>query len=199
MARDATYTVTIRGIRPLLMHNGQLADPLNDYAKELSRLTHKKQKSDEDHIAVGQAEFQGSLYHDDDVGPYIPVDNLQRMLEMGATNQKLGKKFKGVVEVLLPDEGPPGYRLEYKGPRERVALWDDKTFVFRKLVKVSQSKVVRTRPRFPSGWSVTFQVEVLRGGVTKENVEIALRDAGLYTGMGDWIPRYGRFEVVSVK
>ena len=68
MARDATYTVTIRGIRPLLMHNGQLADPLNDYAKELSRLAHKKQKSDEDHVAVGQAEFQGSLYHDDDAG-----------------------------------------------------------------------------------------------------------------------------------
>jgi hypothetical protein len=57
---------------------------------------------------------------------------------------------------------------------------------------------MRTRARFPSGWQVTFPVVVLDGGATKAQLQDALQDAGFYEGIGDYRPRYGRFEVVSI-
>ena len=45
---------------------------------------------------------------------------------------------------------------------------------------------------------MTFGVEVMSGGATKAQVQQAIQYAGLYEGMGDWRPRYGRFVVKSV-
>jgi hypothetical protein len=160
-------------------------------------VTSNRQKSDEDHEEIGRVEFQGGLYHDEKIGPYIPVDNLQRVLERGATHQKLEKKFKAVVGIVIPDD-VDGYALQYKGPRGRVELWASEEFRLRKNAGVDRKRIIRTRPRFPVGWKVNFAIEVLGGGVNMENVEQALRDAGLYEGLGDWKPRYGRFVVESV-
>lgn len=196
--KETIYKVTIRGIRPLLMHNGRLADPLDEYAKALKVVAKKRDKSDEDHIEVGRHEFIGGLYLDPKLGPVIPSDNLQRVLERGSTKRKLGKVFKALVEVPEPADGSLGYKLDYVGPRDPKVLWLDKSFVFRKGARVSNARVVRTRARFPTGWSVSFPIEVLQGGATKAQVQEALADAGVYEGIGDWRPRYGRFEVEKI-
>ena len=62
------FLVKIQGDQ-LLMHNGQLADPLNEHTKRLKEFTSKKRKSDDDHIKIGEIEFQGGLYFDDTIGP----------------------------------------------------------------------------------------------------------------------------------
>jgi hypothetical protein len=197
--KDEILKVTIEGIRPLLHHNGQLADPLNEYTKRLKVLAKQRDKTDEDHVALHRAEWEGALYFDSKMGPFIPADTLQAVIERGATRRKLGKQFKACVAIEMPDNGVNGFPLKYKGPRDLEGLWSDPRFVFTKGVKVAQKKVSRTRPRFPSGWSVTFGVEVMAGGATKAQVQQAIEDAGLYEGMGDWRPRYGRFVVKSVE
>lgn len=195
---DTMYTVTIEGIRPLLMHNGRLCDPLDEHTKKLKSAAKQRNKSDDDHIRVARIEFEGGLYHDPKLGPYMPSDNLQATLEKGAAKRKLGKVFKAHVGVDMPD-GAPGFAIQYKGPRDIEGLWANRSFVFSKGAKVGQSRVIRTRVRFPTGWSCTFGVEVLADGVTKEQLQQAITDAGLYEGLGDWRPRYGRFVVKSVK
>jgi hypothetical protein len=196
MAKDEMLSVTIEGIRPLLLHNGRLADPLDEYTKRLKVLAKQRDKTDDDHVAVHRAEFEGGMYWDKELGPYVSADVLQAVIERGATRRKLGKQFRACVSVEMPSTS--GFALKYKGPRDLDGLWLDRRFVFTKGVKVGQKRVMRTRPRFPSGWSVTFGVEVMAGGATREQVRQSLEDAGLYEGMGDWRPRYGRFVVKDV-
>lgn len=194
---DTIYQVTIEGIRPLLMHNGRLCDPLDPATKALKAASKQRDKSDDDHGRVSRLEFEGSLYFDDKIGPYIPTDMLQAVLEKGATKRKLGKTFKACVGVDMPMDAD-GFALKYQGPRTIDGLWASRDFVFVKGARVSNKRVMRTRPRFPK-WSLTFGVEVLSDGVTKEQLATAISDAGLYEGMGDWRPRYGRFVLKEIR
>jgi hypothetical protein len=194
-----TFKATIKSIRPLIMHNGRLRDPLDKHSKALSSAVKKSKtsKSDDDILDVHRLEFMGSLYFDPRLGPVIPADNLQAMLTEGARKRKLGKQVEALVQVTEPDDGSSGYRLEYAGPRDPEKMWEDDRFRFTKACKVGTSAVMRTRPRFPD-WKVSFNLETIEGGPTKDQLEEALEDAGLLVGLGDWTPRYGRFELVSL-
>lgn len=191
-----TYEVKIEGIRPLLMHNGRLSDPLDEYTKRLKVATKKRDKSDEDHEEVAALEYEGGLYWEKSVGPYIPWDNLQAVIERGATKRKLGKQFKAFVGV--DPSGGPGAPLQYEGPRDVKGLWTDKEFRLTKPARLQGKRVVRTRARFQN-WALQFRVEVLDGAVTRAQLEQAISDGGAAEGLGDWRPRYGRFVVKSIK
>lgn len=53
----------IVGSKPLLLHNGQMADPANPIARENKRINDKKQrKSDRDREIVSELEWAGGLY-----------------------------------------------------------------------------------------------------------------------------------------
>jgi hypothetical protein len=196
--KDHVFKVTIEGIRPLLMHNGRLSDPLDEHTKRLKVAAKQKNKSDDDHRHTARLEFEGGLYHDSKLGPCMPSDNLQAMIERGATRRKLGKEFKAHVSVEMPEGDTIGFPVKYKGPRDIETMWTNRAFVFTKGVRVGQSRVMRTRARIPTGWTCTFGVEVLAGGVSKEQLSQAITDAGLYQGLGDWRPRYGRFVLKEI-
>lgn len=181
----------------LLMHNGQLADPRNPYSKAMKEVTSKKKKSDEDHEEIARREFQGGLYHDDEIGPYLPGEAVQAMLVEASRKSKQGREF---VSVSVEEDMIP---LEYKGPRDRDALWKDEKFVFTKGVKNQQNRVMRTRPIFRN-WKIEFTITIDDdASVNVEDVQRALDIGGRKVGLGDWRPgspkggRYGRFFVDS--
>ncbi len=194
------FKTTIRGIRPLIMHNGRLANPMDPHAKNLSAAArkYKGSKSDDDFEAVCKTEFMGALYYHKALGPYLPVDNLQAMLVEGARKRKHGKTFEAFVNIVEPDDAD-GYKLQYAGPRDAEELFMSDDHRFTKGVKVGTATVQRTRPRFPKGWSVEFMLEVQEGGPDANQVQDALNDAGLIVGLCEWTPRYGRFEVTDFK
>src|SRR5688572_8352761 len=107
----------IVGVAPLLMHNGQLADPLNKWAKAMKKITAKRKKTDEDYEELSRLEFEGGLYLDDDLAPCIPGINLEGCLVDGAKKSKLGEQFKAAVMIV--DNWP----LLYSGPRAVEELW----------------------------------------------------------------------------
>jgi hypothetical protein len=197
MKGDRLYKVTIEGVRPLLMHNGRLANPMDPMAKALKAITSRKGKSDDDHADMARAEFEGGMYYDKKLGPYIPTDNLQAAIVQGAKVNKKGQEFLAFIDVVAPDDAD-GYALQYTGPRTVDGLWNNPEFVFTKGVKIGKVTVQRTRPRFKK-WSLTFEVEVVEGGPAAEDVERAITMAGARKGLGDWKPRYGRFAVKSFK
>ena len=197
----STYNVTIEGIRPLIMHNGRLANPLDEHTKALKAAAHKRQKTDDDVIELARLEFMGGLYYDAKEGPVLPADNINACMFEGARVRKLGKVFETCVEVLPGSFGPDytfGYKLNYKGPRDANALWETSSHRLTKGVRIGQSKVMRTRPKFDK-WACTFQIEVTDDGPEKDVILEALTDAGRSKGIGDWTPRYGRFEVTSLE
>jgi hypothetical protein len=181
--------VRITGEAPILMHNGQLANPLNKHAKRLKALTSKRQKSDEDHAAVMHAEWLGGLYINDQ-GPFVPCDNLEAALKAAAKQQKLGKKFGSGVQV-IETEIP----LQYEGPRDAEGLWLQEFWDIR-AVKVGTARVQRCRPLFKE-WSCTFTVAYDPRDVNRREVEQAIHEAGRVAGLFDRRPekggRFGKF------
>lgn len=185
-----TTTFTIRGITPLIMHNGQLADPLNEHTKALDKLVKNKQKTEKYHLDVAECEFMGSLYVDEDQHPCLPAEVIEAAIVEGAKRMKLGKACKGGINV------SENAKLKYDGPKTAKGLWEkNKEFSKRSGVRVGQNRVIRTRPIFQK-WECTFDVIWDPDLIKDESqLEDIMNSAGL-TGVGDWRPKFGRFEVL---
>lgn len=179
---------TLVGVAPLLMHNVQLADPLNPVAQELKRLTKKRNKTEEDIFAIRKVEWLGGLYRDVDGTIGIPSDNILALVIHGARKRKLGKDAAAGVF-----DAQPFYPLQYKGPRDPERLYESAGFVdYRGAVPRGQGRVMRARPRF-SDWKLPIQLAVNTDVIDVESVLLALETAGDVVGLGDWRPRFGRF------
>lgn len=189
----ATFNMDIRGDAPLLMHAARLADPLDPATKELAAVTGKRTKTDDDHREVSRLEFLGSLYIADTLGPYIPGVNMAACLFRGATKTRKGSALKSAL--LIPEEVNP---LIYRGPRDAEGLWNAETFTHRATVKVGLSRVVRTRPVFPS-WALSVTGYLDTEVVDKESFASIADTAGRLVGLGDWRPQYGRFTVTKLE
>jgi hypothetical protein len=195
--------VKVKGIAPLVMHNGRLADPFDPFTRELKRITSKRKKTDEDLMAASSVEWCGGLYHtegDIEIGdgvvlwgknikPIVPASLLKACIVEGAKKAKLGKQAKAGVIV---DED---CELEYTGPKDMNKLMSEPRFALRKQARVQQNRVMRTRPIFRE-WALAFGVEYDPEVMNVEQVLEALIQAGRYVGLGDWRPEFGRFEVV---
>jgi hypothetical protein len=178
------------GTRPLLMHNVRLASPLNAYAKQLKALNSKQAKTDKDRLEIARVEWEGSLYHDEELGPYVPGPNLFASLIGGARLLKAGKKIErgvSVNDLYMP--------LLYRGPRDIEGMWGtgDSDFVDLRTVVVQRAKVDRCRPIFRA-W--TFEAEILLDPSIIELDEFVqvCQNAGQFEGLGDYRRMYGRFE-----
>lgn len=180
-----------KGSRPLIMHNVRLASPLNAYAKKLKALNAKRIKTDEDRLEIARVEWEGGLYYDEDLGPYVPGPNVYRSLINGARITKAGKKIERgvlVTELVMP--------LIYRGPRDLGSMWNggESEYVDSRTVRVQSSKVDRCRPIFRD-WAIEADC-LLDPKVIDldEFVEVA-RNAGAMEGLGDYRLMYGRFTV----
>lgn len=184
------FNIVATGSKPLLMHNVQLANPLNLYAQKLKVLSSKRVKTDEDRAAMAEVEFQGGLYFEEGLGPVILADMLLASIIGGAKLDKLGRQveraFLGFDDDIFP--------LAYTGPRTREGLWADKNFVDTRPVGVQTSKVIRTRPIF-RGWMFEAGVEFDTEIMNPDEVKRCITKAGRYAGIGDYRKMYGRFNV----
>lgn len=181
--------VKITGKAPMLMHSDRFANPLDPLTKAHKEITSKRKKTDEDQIAIAKSEFIGGCYWRKGVGFYIPAQNLDSCLIGAAKLQKLGVKFKQGVQV-LEDELP----LTGEMPKTPEKMWEDPEYVDARGVKVGQAKIIRYRPIFRK-WSVNATVVFNPDVVSKGEVKKAIEDAGALIGLGDYRPRFGRFNV----
>ncbi|XXX79270.1 hypothetical protein WMF30_10895 [Sorangium sp. So ce134] len=197
MADIKEFKCRIVGVRPLIVHNVQLADPLNDYTKRISELTAmsaKAKKQEDIQLKLARIEFEGSMYLDENKCQVIPSENILRAIRDGGAEQRNGKKIEATVSL-----GEDVVPIEYDGPTDIDEMFDAKgplghIFRFRKQAKPrGQGVVLRTRPRFPK-WALSFTVQIVLGaGIGEKNVRDAIEDAGKLKGLGDWRPRYGLF------
>ena len=181
------FTIRIEGTAPLLMHNARLANPLDPVVKEIKKITGKRKKTDDDHEAIARLEHMGGLYLDDDLGPYIPAENIHRCLVDAGKKQKLGKAVTQGVLIASPVNP-----LAYKGPRDSAGLWDDKRFVSMWSAKVGMQRVMRCRPRFAE-WATEATGHIDPEVLDPDELRTVAEIAGSLIGLGDWRPLHGRF------
>jgi hypothetical protein len=188
-----TLEVRIVGVSPLLIHNAQLADPMNRFVRAIKEITAKgRKKTDSDLEALSKLEFLGGLYLGDKGVPAIPGECIEGMIRDGAKKSRAGKD--AICGIISDGVWP----IEYDGPKDPEKLWLDDRFRDYRGVKVGSSRVMRMRPRFNS-WAITFSVAYQDEVVNRGNLEKWIRDAGQLVGLCDFRPRFGRFEVESVK
>lgn len=178
-----------RASSALLMHNERLANPLDPACKALKAISGKKNKTDEDHLEMAWVEFQGGIYHDEEIGPYIPAQWIEATIRDSAKMSKRGTDVKR--GVMVPDDRIP---IMYDGPRDVEGLYKAGFYDQRMVKNQGSAKVLRTRPAWRQ-WKAKFTVVLDTGIFDKPTVISLLENAGRLIGIGDYRPRFGKFTV----
>jgi hypothetical protein len=186
----STIDFHVRGVAPLIMHNGQLADQSNEFAKAKKQLTGKRKKTDEGQEEITRLDFLGSLYVDDSQRPVLPGELIEATIINGAKRTKQGKTCRSALFV---DGFAP---LIYEGPKTPETLLADRRFHYRVGVIINRARIFTTRPIFKT-WEVKFTVSYLAEVLNHDEVIEFVAAAGQFAGFGDYRPRFGRFEIVS--
>jgi len=182
-------SVTIAGDTDLLMHNGQLANPLNKWSKALKEITGRRKKTDDDLEEIARIEWLGGLYTDPAGTVAIPADNILAGIIDGARKSRNGKKVEAGVFC-----SKPYFPLLFKGPKDVQALSQDAAFADYRSVAVNGKRIMRSRPRF-TDWRLKFEVVFNPSLVNQRDVMAAVEACGEQCGIGDFRPRYGRFHI----
>ncbi len=180
--------VTLEGLTPTLMHNGQLADPLNKWTKAIKEISGKRKKTDADHAELARLEWFGSLYLNDDGRPAWPGENIEALLIAAAKKRKEGPQAK--TGVLCDGSFP----IVYSGPSDAEKLWQDENFRLTARVGIQRASVMRTRPIFRD-WSLHLVINFLPDVVNEKTVREWCDIGGQLVGLSDWRPKYGRYSV----
>jgi hypothetical protein len=185
MLQTAKYRLT--GVAPLLQHCGQLADPLNAWARALKEVTGKRNKTDADFEEAARLEWFGSLYTEE--GKIVIPGRC-----MDATLINAAKKRKKGIQAKAGLICERNFALEYDGPEELDALWLDPRFQQRVLMKVKGNGVMRTQPKFMP-WATTIEVSYDDGQLNGKDVDAFVEIGGQQIGLLEGRPRFGRYQV----
>jgi len=189
-----------------------MADPQNEHAIALKVQTAKKGTL-KDPGLIRKIEWMAGLYLGKDLRPIIPGPNIEAAMRDVAF--KLGyNKTEVIIGFTVQDEIP----IIYDGPKDLEKLFAHGDFVDSRVVAVQRARIVRTRPIFKT-WALNFTLQVSdtfvgpdkkkeakSGGkkdaepdayTSKPVGQVLLEEAGRLNGIGDFTPRYGRFEVVK--
>lgn len=176
------------GVSPLIMHSCQCVNPLHPLSLEMKKINAKRKgKTDEDLAALSDLEWLGGLYWNDEVGVYVPAENVEATIREGAKARRKGKDIvKGfmVEDMMIPlDIGENLTKEEMKAD-----------FRFRdvRAMRVKTSRVMRTRPRF-NMWNITFTASYDENVLNFDEIVDAIEYAGQYVGLCDSRPKYGKF------
>lgn len=195
---EASYKLT--GISPLLLHSGQAIDPLNQYAKEMKRVSKKKGKTDDDQATISRVEWFMGIYHNGEadqikdgdiiVDPkarvVLPALSIEAMITAGGKKVKMGNAVKS--GVIVEDDAV----LDYDGPSDINKLHAAGKHIHKVPAKVGMARIMRTRPIFRA-WSAVIVVTHDESVLDEAELFQILKTAGQLVGIGDWRPRFGRF------
>lgn len=195
--------VEITGISPLIQHNGEGANPLDDRKlpdflskeigyktiKEASKaMVNKRKKTDKDHEILSKIGFYSSLYLSNTGKVLFPAECFYKAIETQAKSLKKGNLIRMGVNVLSDTD------LCFPNKDKSLeSLYSD--HAYKAMVRVGMSKTLRTRAIFPE-WSAIFKVEY--NPITIEKGELkSILDLGKSFGCMERRPKFGRYKVVK--
>ncbi len=179
--------VTWKGISPLIMHSCQAVNPLCPVTREMKKYTGKRKKTEEDLLKIADLEWEAGAYWDDEIGLYIPGENVEATLGNGAKAFKKGKDFEkyvAVTDLYIP--------LNYGQDLTKEQLIKDYRFRDTRIMVVQRSRIVRTRPRF-NQWQIIFGLAYDETKIDLDEIVNCMEYSGNYIGLCDSRPKYGKF------
>ncbi len=180
------------GTTAMLMHNIRLANPDDEIAKQISAISSKRKKTEEDRKEIARLEFMGSLYIDSGM-IVIPTSNIRKCFVEGAKVTKNGRNVQRALQPVALST-----KLVYDGPQTVEGVVNDHSFYDQTLVNVGRNRVVRTRPRFMPPWGLRCEWELVTSLLDLSTLQSIVQQAGVIEGLGDNRTNgYGRFEATT--
>lgn len=197
--------VRIVGVAPLLMHNGRMCNPIDPINKLMKGITSKKEKTDADYELLSDIEWLGSIYTTEPINVdswpaefkcpgrlCIPAEVVEGMLMRAGQRNKKKKQFQSAI--LVEHDSP----LEFTGPKSIAELYKRPAYRDIRKVKIMGKSVMRTRCILRD-WSFTVNIKYLDDVLNERAVLDALDMGGRIIGIGDYIPKFGRFMYEEIK
>ena len=180
----------LQGTAPLILHNIEAADPLNEWSKQLSKISSKKKKTEEDHAEMERIQWFSGLYTDPFIkGPVMPTKCLRKAFIVGGRARKLGRhierglKFHDMAVSIIHD-----------GPNDFDELFKNNYYHSRESVKVNNSRIIRVRPKFPK-WQIIADASLDTDILDLDELQSVIEYTGRIEGLADnRINGFGRFE-----
>lgn len=120
----------------------------------------------------------------------LPADAFSAAICSAAAATKQKKIFTAAVIV------DADARLIYPGEQSVLNMIRNSSFRDTRLVRIGQARVMRTRPFFKE-WHAEFNL-IYSEPVESDHIIRAVKHAGLMVGVGDFRPRFGRFEITAI-
>jgi len=189
-------TVVLTGTTPLFLNNDQGADPDFHLTRELSKITEKRKKTEEDRKQMALLQWYSSLYNSPDIeGPVVPANNVRKMLIETGKIRKLGKDVGR--SMMMVDEYVP---IVFDGPRDFDKMWSSGNFRDSRITRPQRGRVMKTRCRFNTPWSVSVDCLFRDDILDFDRLEDLVTDAGFVEGFCDARNiGFGRFEGIVKK
>lgn len=192
-----TVKIRLTGTAPILLHSDRMANPLDPLTKAKKAIATKRKKTDEDHLELAKMEWEGALYYDEKIGPFMPGRNIKAMIISAAKKTKDGVRAKTGL-IISEDK----IKLLYSGPREIKKMWEDGRFTDVRCVGQMKVRIMRCRPIF-SDWALEFSVVYDPSVVDKADILRFADAGGRLVGLGDYRVEccgdFGRFEAEEIK
>lgn len=165
-----TYSVAIRGLRPLLMHRFEGGEGA----------ARKKRGT----IPAPEEEARNALYKKDDGTIFVPSMWIEGALTNAAKDFKMmGRRtFRDAVRASVVVD-----------PLE-IPIEPQTWVVDQRSAVVQRARILRARPRWDN-WLLKFTVQVSDPRVSQNDLKQFLEEAGRTVGIGDYRPKFGLFEV----
>jgi hypothetical protein len=183
-----TIDVRVKGVAPLMQHRFPMPE-----LKELSKGGHQSSGA-KDYTE----EWRDYFYSNGDNEIYQPAVHFEGSMVKAAVNFKIqgkrGKTYKDLFKAAVfvtPEFIPHDMQV----PEELDTDADKPLYLDVRPVVINRARVVRIRPTFAPGWELEFEIEVLDDQIQPDLVQDILVFAGKTVGIGDYRPRFGRFNV----
>ena len=161
------YRIEIRGISPIIMHNGAAGLDNRSAANiEKAQIARKKgsNRTETDDDRLRELECQTSLWLDEKGAPSVPPAALRSCIEEAARKLKQGPQVREGLIIASVDA------FDYDRKMGTTVEELGKTAQFTVGVVVQRSRVLRTRAKFDD-WGVVFTVEVVDELVDAEHLD----------------------------
>lgn len=162
---------------------------MNEFSRAIKEISGKRNKTDADYEKMAELEWRGGLYLNEYDQIIIPSNVLEAAFVNGAKKTKSGKQAQAGLFVHED--------AILKFPHSTLSigeLWNMPEYRLAVGVRVQTSRIMRTRPKFTE-WGIDATIVYDEGIFNRNKVLDIIKTSGDIVGVGDWRPKYGRFEV----
>ena len=190
--------VKFTGLDSLLQNNPQMSDPLNKYSKEMKQVSGKRKKTDDDIMLMRKIELRAKIYHDEQLGIYVPATWVTASIQGVSWSRAKIKKADIRAAVFVTQ---PKLKLTYADMdkvKSPIDIVDNEVFHNVMSLKQGQVRVVKATPIF-NKWSFECELDFDDTIINESELKSLIEYGAQFGGFGDFRPTYGRASVEFLK